>query len=198
MSLWGEFGKGFIKTNPLFRLALGMCPTLAVTTAAINGVAMGLATTAVLTCSNVVISSIRRFIPERVRIPVFIVVIASFVTLIDMIMHGYFYELWKVLGLFVPLIVVNCAILGRVEAFASKNPIVFSLADGLGMGLGFTMALIILGSIREVLGGGTIFGVSVSGGSFEPALIMLLPPGAFVALGVLLGLINKLTKVEMG
>lgn len=196
MSVWGEFTKGFIKTNPLFRLVLGMCPTLAVTTAAINGVAMGLATTAVLVCSNVVISSVRRFVPEQVRIPIFIVVIASFVTIVDMLMHGYFLELHHVLGLFVPLIVVNCIILGRAEAFASKNPVVYSLVDGLGMGLGFTIALIILGSIREVLGNGTIFGVSVSGGSFEPALIMLLPPGAFVTLGVLLGLINKLTKVE--
>lgn len=196
MSLASEFTKGFIKENPLLRLVLGMCPALAVTTMAINGVAMGLATTAVLVGSNLVISVLRRFIPPRVRIPVFIVVIASFVTIIDMVMAGYFYELHKVLGLFIPLIVVNCIILGRAEAFASRNAILLSLADGLGMGLGFTLALVILGSVREILGNGTVFGVSILASGFEPALIMLLPPGAFLALGLLLGLMNKLTKVE--
>ena len=196
MSMATEFTKGFIRENPLFRLVLGMCPALAVTTMAINGVAMGLAATAVLLGSNLVISILRRFIPSQVRIPVFIVVIASFVTIIDMVMAGYFYELHKVLGLFIPLIVVNCIILGRAEAFASRNPILLSLADGLGMGLGFTLALVILGSVREILGNGTIFGVSIFTSGFEPALVMLLPPGAFLALGLLLGLMNKLTKVE--
>ncbi len=196
MSLTSEFTKGFIRENPLFRLVLGMCPALAVTTMAINGVAMGLAATAVLVGSNLVISLLRRFIPSQVRIPVFIVVIASFVTIIDMVMAGYFYQLHKVLGLFIPLIVVNCIILGRAEAFASRNPILLSLADGLGMGLGFTLALIILGSVRELLGNGTIFGIQVLASGFEPALIMLLPPGAFLALGLLLGLMNKLTKME--
>jgi electron transport complex protein RnfE len=173
-----------------------MCPALAVTTMAINGVAMGLAATAVLVGSNLVISLLRRFIPEQVRIPVFIVVIASFVTIIDLVMAGYFYELHKVLGLFIPLIVVNCIILGRAEAFASKNTVLLSLADGLGMGLGFTLALVILGSVRELLGNGTIFGFTVLSWGFQPALVMLLPPGAFLALGLLLGLMNKLQKVE--
>ena len=196
MSMATEFTKGFIRENPLFRLVLGMCPALAVTTMAINGVAMGLAATAVLVGSNLVISILRRFIPSQVRIPVFIVVIASFVTIIDMVMAAYFYELHKVLGLFIPLIVVNCIILGRAEAFASRNPILLSLTDGLGMGLGFTLALVILGSVREILGSGTIFGVPIFASGFEPAVIMLLPPGAFLALGLLLGLMNKLTKVE--
>jgi electron transport complex protein RnfE len=196
MSVISEFTKGLVKENPLLRLVLGLCPALAVTTMAINGVAMGLATTAVLVGSNLVISILRRFIPTQVRIPVFIVIIASFVTIIDMVMAGYFYELHQVLGLFIPLIVVNCIILGRAEAFASRHPVLLSLADGLGMGLGFTLALIILGSVREILGNGTIFGVSIFASGFEPALIMLLPPGAFLALGLLLGLMNKLTKVE--
>jgi len=196
MSVITEFQKGLIRENPLFRLVLGMCPALAVTTMAINGVAMGLAATAVLVGSNLVISLLRRFIPDQVRIPVFIVVIASFVTIIDLVMAGYFYELHKVLGLFIPLIVVNCIILGRAEAFASKNNVILSLADGLGMGLGFTLALIILGSVRELLGNGTIFGVTVLSWGYQPALVMLLPPGAFLALGLLLGLMNKLQKVE--
>jgi electron transport complex protein RnfE len=196
MSVITEFQKGLIRENPLFRLVLGMCPALAVTTMAINGVAMGLAATAVLVGSNLVISLLRRFIPEQVRIPVFIVVIASFVTIIDLVMAGYFYELHKVLGLFIPLIVVNCIILGRAEAFASKNTVILSLADGLGMGLGFTLALVILGSVRELLGNGTIFGVTILSWGFQPALVMLLPPGAFLALGLLLGLMNKLQKVE--
>jgi len=196
MSVITEFQKGLIRENPLFRLVLGMCPALAVTTMAINGVAMGLAATAVLVGSNLVISLLRRFIPDQVRIPVFIVVIASFVTIIDLVMAGYFYELHKVLGLFIPLIVVNCIILGRAEAFASKNTVILSLADGLGMGLGFTLALVILGSVRELLGNGTIFGVTVLSWGYQPALVMLLPPGAFLALGLLLGLMNKLQKVE--
>jgi electron transport complex protein RnfE len=196
MSVYTEFSKGFIRENPLFRLVLGMCPALAVTTMAINGVAMGLAATAVLIGSNLVISLLRRFIPAQVRIPVFIVVIASFVTIIDMVMAGYFYELHKVLGLFIPLIVVNCIILGRAEAFASKNTVLMSFADGLGMGLGFTLALTILGSVREILGNGTVFGVPILSSGFQPALVMLLPPGAFLALGLLLGLMNKLQKVE--
>jgi electron transport complex protein RnfE len=196
MSVITEFTKGFIRENPLFRLVLGMCPALAVTTMAINGVAMGLAATAVLVGSNLVISLLRRFIPSQVRIPVFIVVIASFVTIIDMVMAGYFYELHKVLGLFIPLIVVNCIILGRAEAFASRNAVLLSLADGLGMGLGFTLALTILGSVREILGNGTVFGISIFSAGFQPALVMLLPPGAFLALGLLLGVMNKLQKVE--
>lgn len=192
MDLRREFTKGFIAENPIFRLLLGMCPTLAITTAAINGVAMGLATTVVLVGSNCTISLLRRFIPPRVRIPAFIVIIASFVTIIDMLMAGFFYELHKVLGLFIPLIVVNCIILGRAEAYASKNPLLRSLIDGLGMGLGFTISLIVLGSIREILGSGTVFGFALLGEGYPPFLVMLLPPGAFILLGLLLGLMNKL------
>ena len=192
MSLWGNFSKGILRENPVFRLLLGLCPTLAVTTAAINGVAMGLATTAVLVSSNLIISSLRKAIPPRVRMPVFIVIIASFVTIIDMVMEGFFYNLHKVLGLFLPLIVVNCIILGRAEAFASRRPILDSLFDGLGMGIGFTVSLIVLGSIREILGNGTIFGVRLVGEGFQPFLLMVLPPGAFIVLGLLLAGMNKL------
>jgi len=194
MKLWAELTKGVIRENPLLRLALGMCPSLAVTTAAVNGLGMGVAATVVLIGSNVVLSIIRKWVPNEVRIPIFIVVIASFVTVIDMAMAAYFYELHKVLGLFVPLIIVNCIILGRAEAFASKNSLIYSLADAVGMGLGFTLALVVLGSVREVLGNGTIFGVSVFASGFEPVLIMLLPPGAFLALGLLVGLVNRLTE----
>lgn len=196
MSLWRDFNKGIIDENPLLRLVLGLCPALAVTNEAKNGLAMGLAATAVLLGSNLVISSLRKLIPPRVRIPVFIVVIASFVTIIDMTMHAFFFELHRVLGLFVPLIVVNCIILGRAEAFASKRPVINSLLDGVGMGVGFTLALIVLGAVREIFGYGTIFGVTVFGAGFNPALIMILPPGAFLALGFLLAFMNKLTGKE--
>jgi electron transport complex protein RnfE len=194
MSLGKDFTKGFWKENPIFRLVLGICPTLAVTTAAVNGLAMGLATTAVLVMSNCLISLFRKLIPEKVRIPVFIVIIASFVTITDMIMAGFFYELHKVLGLFIPLIVVNCIILGRAEAFASRNPLLNSFLDGLGMGLGFTASLVVLGSIREILGQGTIFGVTLLGANYQPLLVMLLPPGAFITLGLLLGLMNRIGR----
>jgi electron transport complex protein RnfE len=195
MSLWQEFNKGIVKQNPVLRLVLGMCPTLAVTTAAINGVAMGCAVIFVLLGSNIVISLIRKVIPAKVRIPVFIVVIASFVTTVDLLMAGFFFELHKVLGIFIPLIVVNCIILGRAEAFASKNSVLNSIIDALGMGIGFTLALIVLGSIREILGNGTIFGFDLLGGlGYQKFIIMLLPPGAFIALGLLMGLMNKLTK----
>jgi electron transport complex protein RnfE len=192
MSITREFSKGFWRENPVFRLVLGMCPTLAVTTAAINGIGMGLATTFVLVCSNVVISLLRNFIPPRVRIPSFIVVIASFVTIVDLVMAGFFFELHKTLGLFIPLIVVNCIILGRAEAFASKHPLVDSVADGFGMGIGFTLSLLVLGAIREVLGNGTLFNVPVFGPGFYPFLVMILPPGAFITLGFLLALMNRL------
>jgi electron transport complex protein RnfE len=192
MTLTREFTKGFWRENPIFRLVLGICPTLAVTTAAINGIGMGLATTFVLVCSNVVISLLRNFIPARVRIPSFIVVIASFVTIVDLVMAGFFFELHKTLGLFIPLIVVNCIILGRAEAFASKHPLVESIADGFGMGFGFTLSLLVLGSIREVLGNGTIFDVPAFGPGYFPFLIMILPPGAFITLGFLLALMNRL------
>jgi electron transport complex protein RnfE len=194
MGLTGEFIKGLWKENPVFRLVLGMCPTLAVTTAAINGIAMGLATTFVLISSNLVVSLIRNLIPPRVRLPAFIVVIASFVTIVDLVMAGFFHHLHKTLGLFIPLIVVNCVILGRAEAFASKNPVSQSLADGLGMGVGFTLSLMVLGSIREVLGNGTLFSMPLMGESFLPFLVMVLPPGAFIALGFLLAAMNRISQ----
>lgn len=195
MSAWKEFTKGIVKENPVLRLVLGMCPTLAVTTAAINGVAMGCAVIFVLVGSNIVVSLIRNVTPAKVRIPVFIVVIAAFVTTIDLLMAGFFYELHKVLGIFIPLIVVNCIILGRAEAFASKNSVGRSILDALGMGIGFTLALTVLGSIREILGNGTIFGFELlTGLGYQKFIIMLLPPGAFIALGFLMALMNKMSK----
>ena len=185
---------GIIKENPTFRLVLGMCPTLAVTTAAVNGVAMGLAVVFVLAASNLVISLLRNFIPDKIRIPSYIVVIAAFVTIVGMLMEAFVPELYKALGLFIPLIVVNCIILARAESFASKNNPFYSLIDGIGMGVGFTIALTILGAIREILGAGTIFGVPVFGQGFEPAIIMILPPGAFITLGLLLAALNKLDQ----
>ena len=192
MGLTGDFIKGLWKENPVFRLVLGMCPTLAVTTAAINGIAMGLATTFVLICSNLVVSLIRNLIPSRVRLPAFIVVIASFVTIVDLVMAGFFFQLHKALGVFIPLIVVNCVILGRAEAFASKNPVSHSLADAVGMGIGFTLSLTVLGGIREVLGNGTLFSIPLMGETFLPFLVMVLPPGAFIALGFLLAAMNRI------
>ena len=191
-----NFTNGLIKENPTFVQLLGMCPTLAVTTSAINGVGMGLATTAVLTCSNIAISMIRKFIPDKIRIPAFIVVIASFVTIVGMLMEGYVPALFKALGLFIPLIVVNCIILARAEAFAFKNGVLDSALDGIGMGIGFTVALMILGSVRELLGAGSVFGFSVLGAAYKPAIIMILPPGAFLALGLLLALKNALSKTN--
>jgi electron transport complex protein RnfE len=194
LSLIKDFSNGLWNENPIFRLVLGMCPTLAVTTQAKNGIGMGLAATFVLVCSNFVIAVLRKIIPDKVRIAVFIVVIATFVTIVDLVMEGFFYERHKALGIFIPLIVVNCIILGRAEAFASKNPVLNSIADGLGMGLGFTCSITVLGAIRELLGSGTIFGVSLLGKSFLPFLVAILPPGAFVALGLLLGLMNKINE----
>jgi electron transport complex protein RnfE len=193
MKLSKVFANGIINENPTFRLVLGMCPTLAVTTAAINGIGMGLATTFVLIGSNLVVSLLKNYIPSKIRIPAFVVVIATFVTVVSMFMEAYVPELYKSLGIFIPLIVVNCIILARAEAFASKNSILPSMIDGLGMGLGFTLALLILGSIREILGAGTWFGMPVFSEGFQPAVIMILPPGGFLTLGLLLGLINKLT-----
>ncbi|MFZ7131448.1 MAG: RnfABCDGE type electron transport complex subunit E [Eubacteriales bacterium] len=187
---------GIIPENPTFRLLLGMCPTLAVTTAAFNGLGMGLSTAAVLIGSNVVIALLKNVIPSKIRIPAFIVIIASFVTVIGMLLKAYLPALDKSLGLFIPLIVVNCIILARAESFASKNSVLDSFADGLGMGLGFTLSLTILGSIRELLGAGSIFGFTIFSSSFEPALIMILPPGAFLTLGLLLGLLNKVSEAK--
>ncbi len=194
MSLLSEFTKGFWKENPVLRLMLGLCPTLAVTTAAVNGIGMGLATTFVLIFSNVFVSSLRNIIPAKVRIAAYVVIIASFVTIVDLSMQAYFFSLHKSLGLFIPLIVVNCIILGRAEAFAGRNPVMASLMDGLGMGLGFTFALTVLGGVREILGNGTIFGLSLFGKGYLPFLLMVVPPGAFIALGFLLGFMNIATK----
>lgn len=184
------FLNGIFKDNPTFVQFLGMCPTLAVTTAAINGVGMGLSTAAVLICSNMFIALLRKFIPEKVRIAAYVVVIASFVTVVEKVMQAYVPALSESLGLYIPLIVVNCIILGRAEAFASKNGIVKSAVDGLGMGIGFTCALTIIGSIREILGAGSIFGIALFGESFQPMTIMILPPGAFLTLGLIVMVIN--------
>jgi len=182
---------GIVKENPTFVLMLGMCPTLGTTSSAINGMSMGLATTFVLICSNTVISSIKRIVPDMVRIPCFIVVIASFVTLLQMVMQAYTPALYTTLGLFIPLIVVNCIVLGRAEAFASKNGPVASLFDGLGIGLGFTFALTLLGAVRELLGTGKIFGLGIVPEDYG-MLLFVLAPGAFIALGYLIAAFNKI------
>jgi electron transport complex protein RnfE len=186
---------GLLDENPTFRLVLGMCPTLAVTTAAVNGIGMGAATTFVLICSNVLISLLKNFIPDKVRIPAFVVIIATFVTVTQQVMQAYLPDLYSALGLYIPLIVVNCIILGRAEAFASKNNPAMSFFDGLGMGLGFTAALTLIGAIRELLGVGTIFGLQIMPGGYNPAIIMILAPGGFMTLGLVLALINKLTQM---
>ena len=182
---------GITKENPTFVLMLGMCPTLATTTSAINGMSMGLATMFVLICSNVVISLIKNLTPDMVRIPVFIVVIASFVTILQMVMQAYLPDIYASLGLFIPLIVVNCVILGRAEGFASKNGAMASLMDGIGIGLGFTLGLTLLGICREVLGNGSIFGFTLLPETYN-MLMFVLPPGAFISLGFLIAIVNKL------
>ena len=184
--------KGILKENPTFVLILGMCPTLGVTSSAINGMGMGVATMAVLILSNIVISLIKNFIPDKVRIPAFIVVIASFVTIIEMLMQAYVPSLYASLGVFIPLIVVNCVILGRAEAFASKNGVLDSALDGLGIGLGFTLSLTVVGMVREALGAGSIFGFSFAEGVMP--LLFILAPGGFLVLGYLMVLFNKLAK----
>jgi len=185
-----EFTKGLWKDNPVFKMVLGLCPLLAVTSTAVNGIAMGVASTFVLVCSNTVVSSLRNIIPSKVRIPSFIIVIASFVTIVDLTMNAYAHQLHKTLGLFIPLIVVNCLILGRSEAFASRNPVLRSVIDGFGMGVGFTFALFLLGAVREVFGAGKIFGYEILGSGYTDVLVMILPPGAFLATGILLGMFN--------
>ena len=189
-----DIRRGILDENPVFRLLLGLCPVLGVTGFAMNGLGMGLAATMVLICSNVVISIFRNFIPKTIRIPIFIVVIASFVTMVDMLLAAFQPDLHDQLGVFVPLIVVNCMILGRAEAFASKKPIARSFTDGLGIGLGFTVALVALAAFREILGQGTVFGVDITGAAFDPMGVMALPPGAFLALGILLYGVNLLFR----
>lgn len=181
---------GLINENPTFVQLLGMCPTLAVTTAAKNGIGMGLSATAVLIVSNILISLLRKIIPSKIRIASYIVIIAGCVTVVEMMLNAYLPDLAKQLGIFIPLIVVNCIILGRAEAFASKNTVLKSAADGLGMGLGFTMALFLISSIREILGNGTWFGMPLLGAGYTPAIMVILPPGGFLTLGLILGVIN--------
>ncbi|MDD3375706.1 MAG: electron transport complex subunit E [Candidatus Omnitrophica bacterium] len=192
MNQWQNFIKGFLKENPVFVLLLGLCPTLGVTTSAMNGLGMGIATAFVLVMSNLVISLIKDLIPDKVRIPSFIVVIASFVTVVDLVMAGYLPALHAQLGIFIPLIVVNCIVLGRAEAFASKNNIFSSIIDGLGMGLGFTFAVTLLGAIREALGAGSIFGFKFL--TSDGILVFAMAPGAFIVLGYLIALVNRLNK----
>ncbi|HIT69612.1 MAG TPA: electron transport complex subunit E [Candidatus Aphodomonas merdavium] len=191
-TLRGVFMNGILNENPVFRLVLGTCPTIAVTTSAINGVGMGAAATFVLIGSNVVISALRKIIPDKVRIPCFVLVICTFVTIVQMLLQAFVPSLYASLGLFIPLIVVNCIILARAEAFASKNGVIASAADGLGMGVGFTLALLLIGGVRELLGSGTIFGISVFGEAFEPMLLLVLAPGGFICFGLLLGIINAI------
>ena len=188
------FFNGLIKENPTFVLFLGMCPTLAVTTGVTNAIGMGLSTMAVLICSNIVISLLRNFIPDKIRIASYVVIIAGFVTIIQMLMNAYLPALSDSLGIYIPLIVVNCIILGRAEAFASKNGIFASALDGAGMGIGFTAALTLIASVRELLGAGTFAGIPVFGQAYQGASIMILPPGAFLTLGILLAVINIISK----
>jgi H+/Na+-translocating ferredoxin:NAD+ oxidoreductase subunit E len=192
MNQWKNFSKGLLKENAVFVLILGMCPTLGVTTSAVNGLGMGLATTFVLVMSNMVVSMVKNMIPDKVRIPAFIVIIAAFVTVVELVMRGYSPALFDALGIFIPLIVVNCVVLGRAEAFASKNTVLSSVLDGAGIGLGFTMALTILGTVRELLGSGAFFGMKLISG--DGLLLFILPPGAFLALGYLIVLANMIKE----
>jgi len=186
------FTNGLLKENPTFVLVLGTCPTLAVTTTAINGIGMGAATTFVLVCSNLIIALLKNFIPDKVRIAAFIVVIATFVTIVDLVMKAYTPDLYKALGIFIPLIVVNCIILGRAEAFAQKNKVWPSVLDGIGMGIGFTLAITLLACIREVLGNGSIFNLRLMSENASTILVFILPPGAFVTYGLLIAVVNRL------
>ena len=194
MRFISEITKGLIKENPMFVLVLGTCPTLAVSTSVINALGMGAAVTFVLICSNIIISLIKNIVPSSIRIPIYIVVIAAFVSVVDMTMAAFLPPLHKALGIFIPLIVVNCVILGRAEAFASKNNVLYSLADGIGMGLGATLALTIVATIREILGSGTWLGLQVMPNSYEPMLVAILAPGAFFTLGFLMALMNRLKE----
>jgi electron transport complex protein RnfE len=190
VNYWKEFTKGLLIENPVFVLLLGMCSALAVSNTVSNAIGMGVAFTIVLILSNIVISAIRRIVPNDIRIPVFIVVMAGFVTIIELLIKAYFPALDRSLGIFIPLIVVNCILLGRAEAFASKNGIMASLLDGLGMGAGYTIALTVLALFREIIGAGTVFGIPLFGANYQPALIMILPPGAFITLGLVLAYLN--------
>ncbi|MFC1539213.1 electron transport complex subunit RsxE [Candidatus Latescibacterota bacterium] len=196
MKIVSEFTKGLYKENPVFRLALGLCPTLAVTSSVENGLGMGLAATSVLVCSNFIISLVRNLVPKKIRIPIFIVIIATFVTIVEMLMQAYYPALHKSLGIFVPLIVVNCIILGRAEAFASRNNVLYSVFDGIGMGIGFTLSLVLISSIREILGNGSFYGTFILPQAFceNPVILMVRAPGAFLTLGFLLAFFNWIEK----
>jgi len=195
MKIGKIFKNGIIDENPTFRLVLGMCPTLAVSTSVTNALGMGAAATFVLIGSNIVISALRKFIPDKVRIPAYVVVIAAFVTIVQLLMQAFLPDLNASLGIYIPLIVVNCIIIGRAEAFASKNSVGYSALDGLAMGIGFTLAMVIIATVREILGNGTWMGMNLFGAGYDPAIIMILAPGGFLTLGLLLGLINKITSV---
>lgn len=194
--LWKDFVNGIISENAVLKLMIGLCPVLAVSTTVMNGIGMGLATTFVLLGSNITIALIRNVVPKEIRIPVFIIIIATFVTITDLSMAAYFPSLHKTLGIFIPLIVVNCIIMGRAEAFASRNTPIRAIADGLGMGIGFILTLVVLSGVREFLGNGTILGISLPFKGFEPALIMILPPGAFFAIGIMIAIFNNLFKLK--
>jgi electron transport complex protein RnfE len=196
MSRLKHFTNGIIRENPVMVLLIGLCPMLAVSTSAFNGLGMGVATTFVLTMSNIVVSSIKNFVPSKARIPIFIVVIASFVTIVQMTMEAFVPALYKALGVFVPLIVVNCTILARAEAFAQKNTVLDSIFDGLGMGLGFTLAITTLGAIREILGNGSIFDMRLVSPDANTILVFILSPGAFIALGYMIAVFNQLRKAK--
>ena len=194
MRFLAELTKGIIKENPTFVIVLGMCPTLATSTSVNNAIGMGMAATFVLVCSNIIISLIKDITPDKIRIPVYVVVIAAFVSIVDMVMAAYVPDLHKSLGLFIPLIVVNCIILGRAEAYANKNNVMNSLADGIGMGLGFTLALVVVATFREIMGNGTWAGMRVMPRTYDPMLMAILAPGAFITLGTLMAVINKLKE----
>ncbi|RKZ08194.1 electron transport complex subunit RsxE [Candidatus Fermentibacteria bacterium] len=200
MSLLKDLTKGIYRENPVFRLVLGMCPFLAVTTSVENALGMGAAATFVLICSNFLVSLFRNIIPSKVRIPCYIVIIATFVTLVDMVMNAYLPDLHRSLGIFIPLIVVNCIILGRAEGFANRHPVLNSIADAVGMGIGFTLAMVILASFRELLGNGTLLNINVLGSAYQnqPLLIAILAPGAFILLSFILGFFNILEKRKGG
>ena len=192
MKAFGELTKGIIKENPVFVMALGLCPLLATSTSVDNAIGMGAAATFVLICSNIIISLIKNFIPDKIRIPCYILIIASVVTIVELVMHAYVPELHKNLGIFIPLIVVNCIILGRAEAFAGKHSVGKSILDGIGMGIGFTLAIIIIAIIRELLGSGSIYSIRILPSSYKPMISAILPPGAFFTIALLMGLINFL------
>jgi len=194
MQLVKDFVNGLWNENPIFRMVIGICSALAVTTAAKNGIAMGLALTFVLTCSSILVSLLRNIIPSKVRIPCYIIVVASFTTIVDLVMKAYFPALYQVMGIFIPLIVVNCIVLARAEAFASKVNVLRATADALGMGLGYAWAITVISMVRELLGNGTLFDIPVFGQNFTQWVIMLLPPGAFIVMGILVGLMNLITR----